>query len=80
MLAYHLSLFLVFIIAQNIIYYSLTCNGANDKDCVTCNASAHRYEDFGPHDKKCLCLMDIMMMIAMKNVLHAIQLGKINFN
>ena len=55
MLAYHLSLFLVFIIAQNIIYYSLTCNGANDKDCVTCNASAHRYEDFGPHDKKCLC-------------------------
>ena len=56
MLTYHLSLFLVFIIAQNIIYYSLTCNGVNDKDCVTCNASAHRYEDFGPHDKKCLCL------------------------
>ena len=39
---------------KNIIYYSLTCDGTGDKDCLTCNTSAHRYYH-SHHGDKCLC-------------------------
>ena len=50
-----MSLFLVLII-KNIIYYSLTCDGTDDKHCLTCNTSAHRYYHSHKGDEKCLCI------------------------